>query len=216
MKDRPLSAFKTLTVVFSLLFLFTSPLPPAWAVRPAVVLLQEIRANLREKGEISSEAIERLNLEFSAAGGGWRVVPFFEARNNLDQGFWSRMESGVELGIRPFYRWMPPLSWFYLGNSFHQAWVKPGNDHPEWEIRMVFDIPLSWAFRSRGLELYVLNEYTYDLDFGRGVRNEIGGGIKMPLRVCRIPALLGLGWRHVDLIHEADEDQFEGTLRVKF
>lgn len=145
----------------------------------------------------------------------WRLVPFAEARRDLDLATWSRVETGVELGMQPFKGFVPPFSWFYVGQGLHQAWVSPGRDRPEWEIRTLFDVPVSFLkVRSKPLGLYALNEYTYDLRGGAGIRNEMAAGIKIPLPFPHFLVLLG--WRHVDLVHKADVDQFEGSLEFEF
>lgn len=196
--------------------LLSFALPPAWGARPAVVFIQSIRAGLREKPAVPNEAIGRLELPFGPKEGSWGLSPFFEARRDVEDGLWSRMEAGVELGVKPFARWKRPLSWFYVGNGIHRAWVKPGHDRLEWEIRTLVDIPVTALLRSWGFKLYALNEYTYDLQEGRESRNEVAAGFKMPLKVSEFPALLGLGWRHVDWVHGDDADQFEGSFRLTF
>jgi hypothetical protein len=118
------------------------------------------------------------------------------------------VELGGELGMMPF-------SWFYVGQGIHQAWLHDGNDQPEWEVRTLFTVPLSLftSLRTKLPELYALNEYTYDLRRGSGIRNEMGVGLRIPLPMPRFSVLFG--WRHVDWVHSSDMDQFEGALQVE-
>ena len=136
------------------------------------------------------------------------MTPFFEARRDFDNNRWSRIEAGGELGWQPF-------SWAYLGNGLQRAWLDPGDDRTEWEVRTVFTFPLPWwEIRSEKVKLYALNEWTYDIDSGEGRRNEVGAGVRIPLPVPHLTP--SLGWRHVDLIHDPDLDQFEGWLTADF
>ncbi len=215
MRDRPRLAHAALAA--ALLFFPFAFLPcRAFADRPVFQLNQGARANLRDKGDVASEFIERLELQWLVRSDWW-LIPFGEARDNLDQGLWSRMEAGVELRGRPFAPWKRPLSWITVGSGFQRAWVKPDSDRFEWEGRFLVGVPLPWAVRSKPVEVYALNEYTVDLEEGQGIRNEMGAGFKIPLPGwARWDPFLTLGWRHVDLIHELDDDQFEGSLDLSF
>ena len=197
----------------------------AWE-RPEIKFSEGIRANLRDKGMIPTELVDRFELQWPTDHDSWwRVGPFAEIRHNLDDGIVSRMELGGEIGVKPFTKielpaplriLQKPFSSFYLGNGFHEAWINPGRDHPEWEIRSVFSIPTSWKLPAGAVGLYALDEYTFDLDEGAGIRNEIGAGIQLPLLTDPFRLHLQLGWRHVDLVHELDNDQFEGALQAQF
>ena len=200
------TAFLGVLAVVSLAWL---ALPDAYALeKPAVRAWQTIRATLRESKEtIPSEWVSRGEVDFFKDQK-WTVFPFVEGRLNLDNGDWSRVEAGGELGIRPF-------SWAYLGNGLHHARLDPGDDRVEWEVRTVFTFPLPWwEIRSEKLSFYALNEWTFNIDDGEGDRNEVGAGIRIPLPWK--PFSASLGWRHVDLIHRPDLDQFEGSLRADF
>ncbi len=176
-----------------------------WAARPTVRLTQGVRASLRSDYFIPSEATSRLELEWAKKF--FRFFPFYEIRRDLDHGRWSRMELGAEVG-------MIPCRWFYLGQAIHQAWLDPGDDRLEWEIRVLFNLPLPWIRLPSGeANLYALNEYTYNLERGEGQRNEMAAGITLPLSQ-RLRLLLG--WRHVDWVHSPDADQFEGSLQFQF
>ncbi|MBI3322272.1 MAG: hypothetical protein HYZ94_01150 [Candidatus Omnitrophica bacterium] len=175
--------------------------------RPVFRLYEGVRFNLREtKEDVPNEVVSRAEADFFA-GKKWTLFPFFEARADVDDDTWSRIEAGAELGLRPF-------SWVYLGNGIHRAWVNPHSDRMEWEVRSVLTVPLGWKVRSERVSLYALNEWTFDLEIGEGSRNELGAGFRIPLPWK--PFSASLGWRHVDLIHRSDMDQFEGTLRAEF
>lgn len=167
-----------------------------------------VRAGLREAKEaVPSEWVSRAEADLSWRRW-WKVMPLFEARLDLDNNKWSRIEAGGELGWQPF-------SWAYLGNAVHRAWIAPGSDRMEWEVRTVFTASLPWwEIRSRKVSLYALNEWTFDIETGEGQRNEVGAGFRIPLPLPPLSA--SLGWRHVDLIHDSDMDQFEGTLAAEF
>lgn len=189
-------------------FLLLGPPPLQAEVDTALRLMQGIRTTLRESKEtVPSEWVSRAEADLSWHRW-WRIMPLFEARHDVDNGRWSRIEAGAELGWQPF-------SWAYLGNAVHQAWVSPGSDRPEWEVRAVFTAPLPWwEVRSEKLSLYGLSEWTFDIEIGEGIRNELAAGLRIPLPWKRFSS--ALGWRHVDLIHGPDMDQFEGILQAEF
>ena len=206
--------FKTL-LLYSLLapLIFSFSFGDAWAAWPALRFLQGVRVNDRRAGEtgtIHSEVVSRT--EFGLAGKQWwHVLPFGEVRRDTQASTWSRTEVGAEFGVMPFTHLVPPFSWFYVGHSLQQAWVSPGRDHPEWEIRTLFHVPFPFIkVRSRQASFYLGNEYTYDLRKGAGIRNEGMMGLRIPLPVSRWSAVLG--WKHMDLIHEPDMDQIEVSL----
>lgn len=186
------------------LFLMVSPV---WASRALFRFAQGVRASLRSEEKIPTEWFSRMEIGF-IDGKRFKLMPFGEVRRDLDHDAWSRVELGGEIG----WQLCP---WAYVGQGLHQAWVAPGRNHPEWEIHTVFSVPLRFLFKGpRSMALYGLNEYTYDLRAGRGIRNEMGVGFKIPMPWARWNTFLG--WRHVDLIHRADVDQFEGSLQAGF
>ena len=191
-------------IFLSLLFLRVLP---ASAQRPPVRFSQGGRANLRDEQRIRSEILGRFEADLVSKSR-LHLIPFLEARWDLDRSSWSRVELGGEMGVQL-------LPWFYAGHGIHQAWLSPERDRPEWEIRTLVHIPLSLLkINRKPVGLYVLNEYTYDLREGRGVRNEVAAGFKVPLPVPRLSAMLG--WRHVDPVHFPDMDQLEASLQAEF
>ena len=201
----------TFLLVAALAVAFTSE--GAWAAWPALRLFQGVRVDERgpgETGKIHDEVVSRA--EFDLVGKQWwHVLPFGEVRRDTQSSTWSRMEVGAEFGVMPFTHLAPPFSWFYVGNGFHQAWVRPGRDHPEWEIRTLFNVPVPFIqVGSRQASFYLGNEYTYDLRLGAGIRNEGMLELRIPLPAPRWSTVLG--WKHMDLIHEPDMDQIEVSL----
>ena len=197
-----------------LLFILALPLifPPAgscaWALeRPKVRLSTGARINLQTESVIPDEWTSRLELQWHHRPH-WRLSPFLETRKEIDSDRWSRIELGGEIG------WAF-TSWAYLGSGLHRAWVSPDRDRFEWEIRPVFAFPLPFLkVRSEPIELYAMDEYTYDLSEGSGIRNEIAAGVQVPLPIPHLSLLAG--WRHLDAIHSTDSDQLEGLLQVQF
>jgi len=193
-----------LTVVVS----FFCSCASVWAFQSSWRLKQGVRASLRSaKERIPSELLSRVQWELASEESHWRLVPFLEARRDLDNSVWSRVELGGEVGFNPF-------KWFYLGQGLHYAWLDPDDNDPEWELRMLLLAPLPWTVREKQVEVYLVSEYTYNLGEGKGTRNEVGVGVRVPLPWERLSTTLG--WRHVDLIHADDMDQFEGTLVARF
>ncbi|PIQ82901.1 MAG: hypothetical protein COV76_01275 [Candidatus Omnitrophica bacterium CG11_big_fil_rev_8_21_14_0_20_64_10] len=193
--------------------LFFCPARPAQAEAPVSSpvwkLSSGVRANFRDKSRSGHEWVTRGEV-FRAFCEAWRATLFGEFRSNLEDKITSRMELGGELGVQPF-------SWLYLGSGVHQAWIKPGSDDPEWESRALFEFPIRfWRIREKPVALYFLEEFTFNMEMGEGTRNEVGAGFRVPLPVEKFEPVLLLGWRHVDLIHSEDVDQFEGMVELTF
>ncbi|MCM8811556.1 MAG: hypothetical protein NC910_00700 [Candidatus Omnitrophica bacterium] len=211
--------------VWSTLGCFLLSVPAVGAAeRPTLVVTEGGRVSLRSKKATPSEFVSRADLLFVNPSSWWTVFPFGEIRKNLDGDGWSRIEAGAEFGVKPFHwfddekssAYLKPLRWIYLGQGFHKAWLSPGNDTAEWETRVVFTAPLPWEIAAKPVEFYGVDEYTYDLELGRGTRNEFGFGLKLPLPFEHFPLKTVIGFRHVDIVHEDDTDQFEGSLQAVF
>ncbi len=214
----------------------------AWAERPEIELTAAGRVSLRSKDGVPSELLSRIDVLLLPNHPHWMFTPFVETRYSFDDSDFSRVELGAEAGVKPFSWWQEeleanwytkPLTWFYFGQAVYQRWLKPeisqtpaksaetlehifpGATHTEWESRFLFDIPIPWAIKSHPLGLYALDEYIVDLNQGRTIRNEIAAGVKIPL-VEKHSVGLFIGWRHVDLVHLNDTDQFETGIRAKF
>ncbi len=136
------------------------------------------------------------------------VSPFIELDHNFDRNEFERMEFGAEFGSNF-------AEHFYLGLGFQYAmlsynwpaysWYPETDDTSEMEPRFLFQYPLI-TIDEKELTGFILDEYTYDFRFGKGVRNEVCIGLKYPIW----ENLTGsLGWRHVDRIHDYDSDTIE-------
>ncbi len=214
----------------------------AYAEQPDLVLSGGGRASLRAKSGVPSEIFGRADLLLIPSDPHWNIAPFAEARWDLDDSKISRVELGAEAGVKPFSwhadslveKWYSrPLTWFYFGQAVYQRWYKPefsqspahtadklrqifpGGSHTEWESRFLFDVPTPWTIGSHPLGLYALDEYIVDLNQGRTIRNEFAFGVKVSLATQRSFGLF-LGYRHVDLVHLNDTDQFEGGVQATF
>ena len=215
---------------------------PAWAERPAVRFTESGRASLRSKGAIPNEFISRVNLLLLPSSPHWNLAPFVEAGWDFDDSKFSRVALGAEAGVKPFSWWNEkltslwftrPLTWFYVGEALYQRWYKPsldtdpahdadkiraifpGASHTESDTRFRFDIPTPMSIGSHAVGMYAVDEYIIDLNEGRTIRNEVGAGFKISLSAQHDFGLF-LGWRHVDLVHLDDDDQFEGSLQATF
>jgi hypothetical protein len=144
----------------------------------------------------------------------FKLTPFFEARRNLDRNFWERRELGVELGRDIF-------SWFYLGEVIQGVWLREDycdythtkrRDSAESETRLLFKCSIFSGSHIK-LDGFASNEYTYDFDIGAAVRNELTGGIILPLNK-NIETVVS--WRHIDRIHDFDSDVIEASVTTIF
>ena len=197
-------------LLFAIAFLPAS----AWGERPTLRFSEGTRANLRTSTGLTSEIVGRFEMD-AIIRSWWSFLPFVEAHRLIHGSRWSRVEMGGELRTRPFLELLPPFKWFTVTHSLREAWVSPGNDHPEWQIHTSFDVPVSFLkVHGRSLGFYVFNEYIYDLEQGAGIRNEVSAGFLVPLPVSRFS--LGLAWRHVDRVHDTDVDQMESSLVAEF
>ncbi|MBI1953381.1 MAG: hypothetical protein HYS41_04575 [Candidatus Omnitrophica bacterium] len=180
----------------------------AFAQRPALRLSHGARWSLRSKPAAGSEVLGRLELAWKETAR-WFLVPFAEVRRDVDQGSWSRTELGAEAGFKLF-------SWFTVSQGLHRAWLSGSGDRFEWEIRTLLSWPAAFLPKvgTRPVMVYALNEYTYNLESGQGLRNEVAVGFKIPLPSRRWAMVLG--WRHMDLIHGLDMDQFESSFEIQF
>jgi len=139
----------------------------------------------------------------------FKVTPFSEFRRNFERNLWERIETGVEVG-KDF------TPWFYLGEGIQSVWLREDytiakynhtkrRDSTESETRLVLSHQL-FSNQHITLKGFFMDEYTYDFDLGRGVRNEVAVGIAVPIGKHFETSL---NWRHVDRIHDFDSDTLE-------
>lgn len=162
--------------------------------------------------------INRLSVGFryldKQGGELFKLTPFFEARRNVDRNLWERKELGAELGRNI-------LPWFYLGEAIQGVWLKEDyrdythtkkRDSAESKTRLLLTHNLISNSHIK-LNGFASDEYIYDFDIGAGVRNELSGGVILPLNKN---IETGLSWRHIDRIHDFDSDVIEASLTVIF
>jgi len=145
-----------------------------------------------------------------------KLIPFVEIRRNIERNFWERKELGLETG-KDFFPWV------YLGESIQYVWTREDltnvyypayekKDYMESETRLLLSHNL---LSSRYLKLkgFILNEYTYDFDKGKGARNEVAIGLIMPLGKY---IETQINWRHIDRVHYYDSDTVEAAVTLVF
>ena len=144
----------------------------------------------------------------------FKVMPFFEMRRNFDADLWERRELGVEIG-------KDILPCLYLGESIQHVWkneevTASQKYEKENSVEAKTRLALSRKFfekNSFNLKGFIIGEYTYDMNEGKGRRNEIIIGLSAPLGKHWEA---GLNWRHIDRIHYFDTDTFEASATLVF
>jgi len=154
--------------------------------------------------------IERWNQEF-------KIIPYIENQLNIEHEVWIRNEFGVELG-------RDITSWMYFGQNFHYADLKEDDrdredfrrgNRAEWRSRLKFHLPLIKEKDTGEVKLrgYVLNEYTYNLEDGKGYKNEVVIGAVVSI-IKDIE--LNVDWRHIDRVNYYDSDNAEFSCTLLF
>lgn len=198
------------------LLVFTSATFASWEKKPRIRWEQIYHYDLREPDH--ELYTNRISLAFNYLGAEqnllFRITPFFEIRRNIDKDLWQRKELGAEIGKDIF-------PWLYLGQAFQKGWMKEDyryradyakRDYAESETRLLFSHNLLSA-KYLKLKGFVLNEYTYDFDRGKGARNEAAIGLIVPIGKYIETTI---NWRHIDRIHYYDSDTFEGAATLVF
>lgn len=141
----------------------------------------------------------------------FKITPFFEARQNLRKRYFEREELGVEIGKDIF-------PWLYVGNAIQRGYMREdysdrnyyqNRKYTESELRVM----LKHNIFSTKLKYFVLDEYSYEFDAGKGVRNEVAIGGIIPITKS-LEAVLN--WRHIDRIPCYDSDVIEASLTFSF
>lgn len=205
-------------VVLAVLFLglLVSAVFASWNKKPQIRWTQLYRHDLRDKDQ--ELYANRLSATFSYLDKKekplLKLMPFFEFRRNVAEGFWERKEVGIEIGKDIF-------PWFYLGEGIQAVWLKEAyrevttgkkRDSTEAETRFVFSHNL---FSRKGISVkgYLLDEYTYDFGRGEGTRNELAIGLVTPIGKY---VETNINWRHIDRIHDYDSDSIEASVTLVF
>jgi hypothetical protein len=142
------------------------------------------------------------------------LTPFFEIRRNIKKDLWTRKEIGSEIG-------KDIVPWFYIGESLQYVWLKEDyrwygmyekRDYAEAVTRLVLSHNL---MKTRFITIngFALEEYTYDLNKGEGLRNEVAGGFIIPVNKN---VETEITWRHIDPIHYYDSDTVEASVIFVF
>ena len=142
------------------------------------------------------------------------ISPFFEIRRNIDRDLWERREAGIELGTDLF-------NWLYVGQTIqatrykedfkHYEKIDKGN-YTETVIKLCasYDLLKNDNIHSIG---FIANDYTFNIDKGKALRNEVSFGLKSPFFEFLETSI---NWRHIDRVHYFDSDTFEITASLVF
>ena len=204
-------------LTISCLFTFSSACA-GWAKKPEFRLTHLYRYDLRQ--DFRSLYSDRVSIAFTYLDSQekplFKLMPFFEIRRNVERDFWVRKEAGIEIGKDVF-------SWLYLGESIQKIWMKEDFrnwnppmyetiDRMELEARLCFSHILLSA-RNFKLKGFLLEEYTFDVDDGKGTLNEVAAGVILPIGKYIETAL---NWRHTDRVPYYDSDSVEVSLSLVF
>lgn len=214
----PVSSFQLLSSSLRLLvsvsfFIFFIGLPAYAEVRKAgVENIHTLRANVHiaENNFYLTRIQGYVDWGFKGVEQPLRIAPFWEYQSNLTTNTWWRKEAGIEIG-REFFN-----DCFYTGASFQHVWQKEENypvelldETTEWESRFVITPPIKWGLFKDKLKLRFFDEYTFDFSRGQYTINEVGITLEWVVgENLRIPA----GWRHVDRVHDYDNDMMDVSL----
>lgn len=161
--------------------------------------------------------INKLSMDFNLNNGEntvLKIKPFFEVKRNTHGYFWQKERLGLEVG-KDFTKW------FYTGLRFSQIWAKDDWQQYgyyekreyrdlEYNFRISYDLINNSKFRLVG---FIIDEYTYDLNIGAGVRNEVVIGVSWPINKYLETSV---NWRHVDRVHYFDQDTYEASVTMFF
>lgn len=209
MRKKTLCGIILFCLIFSLAF-------AGWDKKPEFRWQQFYRYDLRQHDHRSHT--NRFSLAFNYKDKKdhplFKFIPFFGFRRNIHCDLWERKELGAEIGKAIF-------PWFYIGEVIQHIWQKEDSryyklyekrNYAESVSRMLFSrLLLNW--RRLKLMGFILNEYTYDLGYGAGTRNEVAIGVIVPVGKN---FETGVNWRHIDRIHYYDSDTVEAQANLVF
>ncbi|MCK4248350.1 MAG: hypothetical protein KAX15_01065 [Candidatus Omnitrophica bacterium] len=141
------------------------------------------------------------------------LSPFWEGDWNFDSEDWYRREIGLEAGLQL-------TKFLYIGQSFNYIWrdrekfVWPNENEEFSEIENRIELKTRfYDWRVCKAQIYLFNEYLYNIDEGQAYMNvsRVGIMLKINDRVS-IP----IGWRHADRIHKFDSDHREISVIIDF
>lgn len=144
----------------------------------------------------------------------FKVIPYFEARRNFTTDLWERVELGTEIGKEI-------TSWLYVSEAVQYLWLHEAyesypaskrRNSTESDSKLVLS---HYIFNNQHFKLkgFILNEFFYDFKKGAATRNESAAGIIVPIGK-HLEA--DFDWRHIDNIHDSDEDVFEVGATIIF
>ena len=141
------------------------------------------------------------------------LSPFWEGDWNFDSKDWYRREIGLEAGLQL-------TKFLYIGQSFNYIWrdrekfVWPDENEEFSETENRIELRTSfYDWRVCKAQLYLFNEYAYNIDEGEVYMNVASAGIIVKINdKVRIP----IGWRHTDRVHKYDSDYREISVIIDF
>lgn len=204
-------------ILSAVLFLFVRPSSAGTFTKPELRLRELYRYEYRRNRDHALYT-NRLSLSSSwldnEENALFKLTPFIEIRRNTHKGLWERKEFGLEIG-------KDCLDWLYLGESIKHVRAKEdyryytdyeNRDCTETQTRILLTHNLiSTDFiKVKG---FILDEFTYLCDKGKGISNEATLGVIVPLNKYLEAQI---DWRHIDRIDYYDSDTFEAALTLIF
>jgi hypothetical protein len=207
---------KVSSLVFLIVFVCASVSFAAWDKNPVLRFKQLYRYDTRHSShryvsERVSSVFKYLDRDNKPL---FILTPFFQIRRNIAKSVGNREEIGTEIG-------KDIVPWFYIGESFQYVWLKEDyryynvyekKNYAEGVTRLVLSHNL---MKTRFITVngFAFEEYTYDFNDGRAIRNEVVGGFTVPINKN---AETEINWRHIDPIHYYDSDTVEASVTFIF
>ncbi|MCM8780597.1 MAG: hypothetical protein NC908_01555 [Candidatus Omnitrophica bacterium] len=202
-------------IVLLILFFSVSDTCAAWMKKPELRWRQLYRYDLRQDNH-------KLYTNYISAGfslgrnneAPFKIIPFFEARRNINRELWEAKVLGVEVGRDIF-------SWLYIGESFKWSWINEDrrnyavyekDDSALIQTRLILSHRLL-SNRYINLKGFICEEHTFDFEKAGGILNEVSIGLINPVGKY---IEIGINWRHIDRIHYYDSDTFEFSTSIVF